>query len=211
MMIDAAQRTEALRLLSEAYPDTKPALNFKSPFELLVATMLSAQCTDKQVNKVTEVLFADYNTPEAFAAIDEATLEPYIHSCGFFRAKGKNILAASRILCERFGGVVPQTMEELTSLPGVGRKTASVVMAFAFDLPAIPVDTHVFRVSNRIGLAQANDVEKTEMQLRENIPMEDWSKSHHWLIYHGRQVCSARNPKCGSCVLKEVCDFAVHR
>ena len=210
-MLDAAQRTEALQLLAEAYPDVKPALHFSTPFELLVATMLSAQCTDKQVNKVTDVLFRDYNTPEAFASIDEDTLEPYIHSCGFFRAKGRNILETSRILCDRFGGVVPQTMEELTSLPGVGRKTASVVMAFAFDLPAIPVDTHVFRVSNRIGLAEAGDVEKTEMQLRENIPMEDWSKSHHWLIYHGRQVCSARNPKCGACILKEVCDFAIHR
>ena len=154
---------------------------------------------------------AVYNTPEAFAAIDYETLEPYIHSCGFFRTKGQSILAMSRILCDRYGGEVPQSMEELTALPGVGRKTANVVLSNAFGIPAIAVDTHVFRVTNRIGLAEAKDVEHTEQQLMENIPREDWSAAHHWLIYHGRQVCAAQRPKCDLCTLKEVCDFAIHR
>ena len=198
MLLDEQRRAEALRLLREAYPDARPALHFRSPFELLVATMLSAQCTDKQVNKVTDVLFQKYNTAADFAAIDYATLEPYIHSCGFFRTKGQNILAMSRILVERYQGEVPQTM-------------ANVVLANAFGVPAIAVDTHVFRVTNRIGLADAKDVEKTEQQLMQNIPREDWSAAHHWLIYHGRQVCSAQRPKCQSCTLKEVCDFAIHR
>ena len=211
MMLTKEKQKTALRLLKESYPDAKPALHFSSPFELLVATMLSAQCTDKQVNKVTDVLFKKYNTAEAFSQIDYETLEPFIHSCGFFRMKGHNILAMSRILTEKYGGEVPQTREELTALPGVGRKTANVVLSNAFGIPAIAVDTHVFRVSNRIGLAEAHDVEKTEQQLMENIPEEDWSAAHHWLIYHGRLVCAAQKPKCEECTLREVCDFAVHR
>ena len=211
MMLTKEKQKTALRLLKESYPDAKPALHFSSPFELLVATMLSAQCTDKQVNKVTDVLFKKYNTAEAFSQIDYETLEPFIHSCGFFRMKGHNILAMSRILTEKYGGEVPQTREELTALPGVGRKTANVVLSNAFGIPAIAVDTHVFRVSNRIGLAEANDVEKTEQQLMENIPEEDWSAAHHWLIYHGRLVCAAQKPKCEEGTLREVCDFAVHR
>lgn len=211
MMLTKEKQKTALRLLKESYPDAKPALHFSSPFELLVATMLSAQCTDKQVNKVTDVLFKKYNTAEAFSQIDYETLEPFIHSCGFFRMKGHNILAMSRILTEKYGGEVPKTREELTALPGVGRKTANVVLSNAFGIPAIAVDTHVFRVSNRIGLAEANDVEKTEQQLMENIPEEDWSAAHHWLIYHGRLVCAAQKPKCEECTLREVCDFAVHR
>lgn len=211
MMLTKEKQKTALRLLKESYPDAKPALHFSSPFELLVATMLSAQCTDKQVNKVTDILFKKYNTAEAFSKIDYETLEPFIHSCGFFRMKGHNIIAMSRILTEKYGGEVPRTREELTALPGVGRKTANVVLSNAFGIPAIAVDTHVFRVSNRIGLAEANDVEKTEQQLMENIPEEDWSAAHHWLIYHGRLVCAAQKPKCEECTLREVCDFAVHR
>ncbi len=207
MMLESTQRAEALHLLSEAYPEAKPALHFRTPFELLVATMLSAQCTDKQVNKVTDVLYQKYSTAADFAAIDYETLEPYIHSCGFFRTKGQNILAMSRILCERYNGEVPQTMEELTALPGVGRKTANVVLSNAFGIPAIAVDTHVFRVTNRIGLAEAKDVEHTEQQLMENIPRKDWSAAHHWLIYHGRQVCSAQRPKCDKCTLSGLCDY----
>ena len=210
-MLTKEKQKTALRLLKESYPDAKPALHFSSPFELLVATMLSAQCTDKQVNKVTDILFKKYNTAEAFSKIDYETLEPFIHSCGFFRMKGHNIIAMSRILTEKYGGEVPRTREELTALPGVGRKTANVVLSNAFGIPAIAVDTHVFRVSNRIGLAEANDVEKTEQQLMENIPEEDWSAAHHWLIYHGRLVCAAQKPKCEECTLREVCDFAVHR
>ena len=211
MMLTKEKQKTALRFLKESYPDAKPALHFSSPFELLVATMLSAQCTDKQVNKVTDVLFKKYNTAEAFSKIDYDTLEPFIHSCGFFQMKGHNILAMSRILIEKYGGEVPRTREELTALPGVGRKTANVVLSNAFGIPAIAVDTHVFRVSNRIGLAEANDVEKTEQQLMENIPEEDWSAAHHWLIYHGRLICAAQKPKCEECTLREVCDFAVHR
>ncbi len=211
MMLPREQQARALQLLSEAYPDAKPALHFRSPFELLVATMLSAQCTDRQVNKVTDVLFQKYSTAQDFAALDYDTLVSYIHSCGFFRTKGQNILAMSKLLCEQYGGEVPQTMEELTALPGVGRKTANVVLSNAFGIPAIAVDTHVFRVTNRIGLAEAKDVEKTEQQLMENIPQKDWSAAHHWLIYHGRQVCTAQRPRCDACTLREVCDFAVHR
>ena len=210
-MLSEEKRAEVLRILKQTYPDAKPALHFTSPFELLVATMLSAQCTDKQVNKCTDVLFPLYNTAEAFAALDFETLEPYIRSCGFYRMKGEHILAMSRILTERYGGEVPQTREELTALPGVGRKTANVVLSNAFRIPAIAVDTHVFRVANRIGLAQAKDVEHTERQLMQNIPEKDWGDAHHWLIYHGRQVCSAQRPKCADCPLKEICTYAIHR
>jgi endonuclease-3 len=209
-VLSEAKRTEALGILKETYPDAKPALHFSSPFELLVATMLSAQCTDKQVNKCTDVLFSKYNTAEAFAALDIETLEPYIKSCGVYRNKGKNILAMSRILMERYGGNVPETREELTALPGVGRKTANVVLSNAFHVPAIAVDTHVFRVANRIGLAEAKDVEHTEQQLMAHIPEQDWGAAHHWLIYHGRQICAAQRPKCGICPLKEICEHAVH-
>ena len=210
-MLNETDRAQALKLLKEAHPDARPALHFSSPFELLVATMLSAQCTDKQVNKCTAVLFPLYNTAAAFAALDLNTLEPYIKSCGFYRTKGEHILAMSRILVEQYNGEVPQTLEELTKLPGVGRKTANVVLSNAFHIPAIAVDTHVFRVSNRIGLAEAKDVEHTEQQLMQNIPREDWGDAHHWLIYHGRQICAAQRPKCSECTLKEICNYAVHR
>ena len=210
-MLSEEKRAQALKILHDTYPDAGPALDFTSPFELLVATMLSAQCTDKQVNKCTAVLFPKYNTAQAFAALDFETLEPYIKSCGFYRMKGIHILEMSRILVERYGGEVPRTMEELTGLPGVGRKTANVVLSNAFGIPAIAVDTHVFRVSNRIGLAEAKDVEHTERQLMENIPREDWGDAHHWLIYHGRQVCAAQRPKCPACPLKEICTYAIHR
>lgn len=209
-MLSEEKRAEALDILKNAYPDAKPALHFTSPFELLVATMLSAQCTDKQVNKCTDVLFPLYNTAEAFAALDFETLEPYIKSCGVYRNKGKNILAMSKILVEQYGGRVPETREELTQLPGVGRKTANVVLSNAFGVPAIAVDTHVFRVANRIGLTEAKDVEKTERQLMAHIPESDWGAAHHWLIYHGRQVCAAQRPKCETCPLKEICEHAVH-
>ena len=200
----------ALERLAAAYPDAKPALEYRTPFELLVSTMLAAQCTDRQVNKCTRVLYARYNTPEQFAALTEAELEPYIKSCGFFHTKGKNILAMSRLLVERYGGQVPRERDVLTGLPGVGRKTANVVVSNAFGTPAIAVDTHVFRVSNRIGLADAKTVEKTEEQLMAHIPEKDWSAAHHWLIYHGRQVCGAKKPRCEGCCVAAVCD-ALHR
>ena len=195
MLLDQESYDLALRLLAEAYPDAKPALEYRSPFELLVSTMLAAQCTDRQVNKCTRVLYAKYNTPEQFAALTEEELKPYIHSCGFFNTKGKNIIAMSKILTAQYGGQVPADRDVLTTLPGVGRKTANVVVSNAFGIPAIAVDTHVFRVTNRIGLADAKNVEKTEEQLMEHIPREDWSAAHHWLIYHGRQVCDAKKPR----------------
>ena len=210
MLLEQESYDLALRLLAEAYPDAKPALEYRSPFELLVSTMLAAQCTDRQVNKCTRVLYAKYNTPEQFAALTEEELKPYIHSCGFFNTKGKNIIAMSKILTAQYGGQVPADRDVLTTLPGVGRKTANVVVSNAFGIPAIAVDTHVFRVTNRIGLADAKNVKKTEEQLMEHIPREDWSAAHHWLIYHGRQVCDAKKPRCADCCVACVCD-AFHR
>lgn len=207
MMLSRAKRKEALALLAAAHPNAVPALEFSSPFELLVATMLSAQCTDKQVNKCTRALFPVYNTPAQFAALSFETLEPYIHSCGFFRTKGKHIIETAQILCRDYGGEVPRERDALTTLPGVGRKTANVVVSNAFGIPAIAVDTHVFRVANRIGLAEATTVEKTERQLMENIPEADWGQAHHWLIYHGRELCAAQRPKCESCTLSGLCSF----
>ena len=193
-----------LKILAETYPEARPELNFSNPYETLVAVMLSAQCTDKQVNKVTPAVFRDFPTVADMAAIDADTLYPYVKSCGF-KSKSQNIVAACRMIVENYGGQVPDTMEALTSLPGVGRKTANVVMSTAFGKPAIAVDTHVFRVSNRLGLAEADNVLDTEMQLREVIPECDWSAAHHWLIFHGRRVCSARNPKCETCPLNGLC------
>ncbi len=201
------RRKAALAVLKETYPEAAPQLVFTTPFELLIATMLSAQCTDKQVNKTTAVLFPKYNTPQAFAALSEEELSPYIKSCGLYKTKGRNILLASRILVERYGAEVPADRDALMELPGVGRKTANVVVSNAFKIPAIAVDTHVFRVANRIGLAQAKDVLNTEKQLMENIPKEDWSDAHHWLIFHGRRVCTARNPACESCPVREYCSY----
>lgn len=197
--------------LGAAYPDAKPELEFSSEFELLVATMLSAQCTDKQVNKCTRVLFAKWNTAEQFAALGEDELFPYIQGCGIYRNKGRNIIAASKRIVSEFGGRVPDTLEALTSLPGVGRKTANVVLSNAFGMPAIAVDTHVQRVSNRLGLAHAAAVEKTEEQLMLNIPKSEWSIAHHWLIFHGRRCCYARNPDCGRCTLADICLYNIER
>ena len=207
MLLNDQEYKKALSSLKEAYPDARPALIYETPFELLVSTMLAAQCTDRQVNKVTAVLYPLYNTPEQFSKLTEEELEPYIHSCGFFHSKAKNIIAMSKILCEKYGGEVPKDRDLLTKLPGVGRKTANVVVSNAFGIPAIAVDTHVFRVTNRMGLADADDVLKTEQQLMEHIPKEDWSDAHHWLIYHGRQVCDAKKPKCSSCCVADVCDM----
>jgi len=206
-VLSKEKQQEVLRRLKDAYPDAKPGLLFSSPFELLVATMLSAQCTDRQVNICTRALFSIYNTPEQFARLETAELETYIHSCGFFRMKAQHIIAASKILCKSFDGNVPADRDALMKLPGVGRKTANVVVSNAFHIPAIAVDTHVFRVANRIGLSAASNVEKTEQQLMENIPKTSWSRAHHWLIYHGRQICSAQRPKCSVCTLQGLCIY----
>ncbi len=206
-MLTKAQKAEALALLAQTYPDARPALLYSSPFELLVATILSAQCTDVMVNKCTRVLFPLANTPAQFAEMEEETLFSYIKSCGFYRTKGKHIIETSRLLLAAHGGEVPADLELLRALPGVGRKTANVVASNAFGIPAIAVDTHVFRVSNRIGLARAANVEKTEEQLQKAIPRENWSAAHHWLIYHGRQICTARKPRCEICPLATLCEY----
>ena len=196
---------QILAELERLYPNAGPELHFTNPFETLIATMLSAQCTDKQVNKVTEKLFARFETPAQLAALTPEELEPWIKGCGVYHNKAKNIVNCCRILCERYGGEVPADWEALQTLPGVGRKTANVVYANAFGGDCIAVDTHVFRVSNRLGLANAKNVLKTELQLQEAIPKSDWSKAHHWIIYHGRRVCHARNPKCAACTLLDLC------
>ena len=196
-----------LQELYRLYPDAKPELNFTNPYETLVATMLSAQCTDKRVNMVTPAVFRDFPDPAAMAQTTPEILYPYVKSCGF-TAKARNIVEACRLIMEKHGGEVPGTMEELTALPGVGRKTANVVLANAFDVPAIAVDTHVFRVSNRLGLADAKTVEETERQLMKAIPKQDWNKAHHWLIYHGRRVCHSQRPDCENCTLKPLCKAA---
>ena len=196
-----------IETLSKLYPDAKPALKYSTPYELLVAVVLSAQCTDERVNKVTDVLFQKYNTPEKMLTLSQAELERYIFSCGFYRMKAEHILSASRDIIEKFGGEVPKTVEELKSLAGVGQKTANVVYSVAFGGEAIAVDTHVFRVSNRLGLAKGDTPEKVEKGLNKAIDKSLWAKAHHYLIYHGRRVCHSRKPDCESCALKGVCDY----
>jgi len=197
--------TKILKEFEKLYPDATTSLKYETPFELLVATMLSAQSTDKQVNKITSKLFKQFNTPEEFAALEPCQLEEIIKGCGLFRTKSKNIIETSRILVEKYGGQVPRNLEALVELPGVGRKTANVVLSNAFNEDAIAVDTHVFRVANRLGLANSKTPLGTELQLRNTIPKELWSKAHHWLITHGRQVCLARNPRCYLCTLAQWC------
>ncbi len=191
--------------LREAYPDVRCELNFETPLQLLTATVLSAQTTDRQVNKVTEVLFRDCPGLEELLALSEEEIAQYIRTLGFYNTKARNLYKLFRQLADQFGGEVPRTMEDLTTLPGVGRKTANVVMSNAFGIPAIAVDTHVFRVSNRIGLANAATVEETEAQLQKAIRRDLWSLSHHLLIFHGRRCCSARGPKCQVCGISQDC------
>ena len=195
-----------LEELARLYPDARPELHFTNPYETLVATILSAQCTDKQVNKVTPTVFAAFPDAAAMAATTPEILHPMVKSCGF-KTKAENIVNTCRELVARHGGQVPNNMEELTRLPGVGRKTANVVLANAFGVPAIAVDTHVFRVSNRLGLATAKTVEETERQLQKAIPKKNWRDAHHWLIYHGRRVCHAQKPECEACTLKGMCRY----
>lgn len=197
----------ALAELERLYKGAKPALHYNSPYELLIAVILSAQCTDERVNKVTAVLFENHSTPQAMLSLTQAELEKYIFSCGFYRMKAAHILSASRDILERFHGEVPRTVEELTSLAGVGKKTANVVYSVAFGGDAIAVDTHVFRVSNRLGLAKGNTPQKVEAGLNKAIPKKDWSSAHHWLIWHGRKVCHSQKPDCENCTLSNVCDY----
>lgn len=196
-----------LNELSSLYPDAKPALEYRSPYELLVAVILSAQCTDERVNKVTKVLFEKYDTPEKMLSLSQEELEKYVYSCGFYHNKAAHILSASKDISDKFGGEVPNTLEQLKTLAGVGRKTANVVFAVAFGGDAIAVDTHVFRVSNRLGIAKGKTPEKVEDGLRAALPKSEWSKTHHYLIYHGRRVCHSRRPDCPNCTLKDYCEF----
>lgn len=198
---------EILDKLSILHPDAHCELVHSSAFELLVATILSAQCTDVRVNIVTEEMFKKYNTSEQFASLTIKEIEEMIKTCGLYKSKAKKIKEASTIIVEKFGGEVPDTLEELVTLPGVGRKTAGVVLSNAFGVPAIAVDTHVFRVSNRIGIVKENTPEKTEFALMKAIPKDRWTHSHHLLIFQGRRVCKARKPECESCNITEYCSY----
>lgn len=192
-------------LLVRAYPYAETELNFSNPFELLVAVILSAQCTDKRVNLVTPDLFKAYPTVYDMALASQDDVERLIHSCGFYHNKAKNIISASQKIVSDFGGEVPSTQEVLQTLPGVGRKTANVVYAVAFGGDAIAVDTHVYRVSRRIGLSKGNTPEKVEKDLQKVFEKSDWAKAHHLLIFHGRRCCHSRKPNCIECNLKEIC------
>lgn len=202
-----AKVSEFFRRLQAANPEPKGELDWTNPFTLLVAVALSAQATDKSVNKATPALFALADTPEKMVALGEDKIRDCIKTIGLYNSKAKNVLALSKILIEQFGGVVPQTREELVRLPGVGRKTANVVLNMAFGQPTMAVDTHVFRVSNRTGLAPAPTVEKVEEKLEKVIPPEFMMHAHHWLILHGRYTCLARKPGCPECIVQDLCAF----
>lgn len=207
MISDKKKRTaEIIKRLKKAYPDAHCALNHTNPFELLIATILSAQCTDVQVNIVTANLFRKYRGPQDFINVSQEELEHDIRSIGFFRSKAKNIQAASKRLLEVYGGEVPRTMEEVTSLAGAGRKTANVVLGNAFGIASgVVVDTHVSRLSQRLGITKQKTPEKIEKDLEKLVPKNDWVMFSHWLIFHGRQVCKARKPLCTECVLADIC------
>jgi len=198
--------TEIIKRLKKAYPDAHCALNHTNPFELLIATILSAQCTDRQVNIVTADLFRKFRKPQDYLDVSQEELEKEIRSIGFFRSKAKNIRAASEKIITEFGGKVPDSMDELLRLNGVGRKTANVVLGNAFGIASgVVVDTHVERLSQRLGLTKNKTPDKIERDLEKLVPKKDWVMFPHWLIFHGRQICQARKPKCTECVLGDIC------
>ena len=202
------QRTKIiLDELKAMYPDAKCELNHETPFQLLVATILSAQTTDKKVNEITETLFRDYPDLDAFLTLSINELEDRIKQIGLYRSKAKNLMIMCNQLKNNFNGEVPKTMEEIVTLAGAGRKTANVVLSNAFGVPSIAVDTHVFRVSNRLGLANSDNVLEVEKQLQKELPKKEWSLAHHLLIFHGRRRCIARNPKCNECPLTNRCIY----
>ena len=205
--MNQTKRTEIFRRLRDANPAPTTELAYQTPFELLVSVVLSAQATDKSVNLATARLFPVANTPRAIIALGESGLTPFIRSIGLYRTKAKNILAACNILLERFGGEVPRRREDLESLPGVGRKTANVILNTAFGEPTIAVDTHIFRVANRTGIATGKDVVEVENKLMKFVPQEFRQDAHHWLILHGRYVCKAKRPDCPSCLIMDLCEF----
>ncbi|HEX4984876.1 MAG TPA: endonuclease III [Burkholderiales bacterium] len=205
--MNATKRAEIFRRFREADPHPETELEYRTPFELLVAVMLSAQATDKSVNLATKALYPVANTPAALLALGGAGLTPYIQRIGLFRTKAKNVIATCALLLEKFGGEVPRNREDLESLPGVGRKTANVVLNVAFGEPTIAVDTHIFRVCNRTGIAPGRDVVKVEKGLLKFVPAEFQRHAHHWLILHGRYVCVARKPRCPDCLIRDLCEF----
>lgn len=205
--MNPAKRREIFTRFRAANPHPATELEYKTPFELLVAVMLSAQATDVSVNAATRHLFPVANTPEKILALGEEKLRGYIQRIGLYKTKARHVMQTCRLLVERHGGQVPQTREELEALPGVGRKTANVILNTAFDQPTIAVDTHIFRVSNRIGLAPGKDVVEVEKKLLKFVPDEFKHDAHHWLILHGRYICQARKPKCGACIIRDLCEY----
>ncbi|TDJ46496.1 MAG: endonuclease III [Gammaproteobacteria bacterium] len=205
--MNAEKRRQLYERLAKANPNPTTELNYRSPFELLVSVVLSAQATDVSVNKATAKLFAVANTADTILALGEDRLKPYIRTIGLFNSKAKNILGACEILVEQHGGQVPRSREALEALPGVGRKTANVILNTAFGEPTIAVDTHIFRVSNRTGLATGKDVLAVEKKLERFTPDEFKRDAHHWLILHGRYVCKARKPSCPECLIADLCDY----
>ncbi|WP_148347351.1 endonuclease III [Clostridium butyricum] len=202
-----ARTKKIVEILKETYPDAKCELNYETPLQLLVATVLSAQTTDKKVNEVTKELFKDYPDLDTFLEITNDEIEERIKQIGLYRNKSKNLILMFRQIKEKFNGEVPTTMEGITSLAGAGRKTANVVLSNAFGVPSIAVDTHVFRVSNRLGLAESDKVLEVEKQLQKELPKKEWTLMHHLLIFHGRRCCTARNPKCEECPLSHICKY----
>ena len=196
-----------LACLEEEYSGTATALNYKSPFELLVAVIMSAQCTDERVNKITARIFPKYNSPQKMALLSQEQMEDLIRDCGLFRSKTKNILATCHKLIEAYSGRVPDNVQELMTLPGVGKKTANVIANIIYGVPAIAVDTHVFRVSHRLGLSDGKDPIVVEQDLMRAIPKDKWGEAHHWLIWHGRKICRARKPYCHECMLLNLCPY----
>jgi endonuclease III len=206
--MNAARRRAIFEALRSANPDPRSELEFRSPFELLVAVVLSAQATDRSVNQATGPLFRAANTPSQMLGLGEENLIAYIRTIGLFRTKARNLIGLCRALVEQHGGQVPQTRESLEALPGVGRKTANVVLNVAFGEATIAVDTHIFRVANRTGLAPGKNVEEVEQRLLKTVPEEFRQHAHHWLILHGRYVCTARKPKCWQCAITKWCEFS---
>ena len=205
MVMTKKKKAALLQLFQDPYGILKPALHYASDFELLVAVVLSAQCTDERVNIVTAGLFPEYNSPEKMLRLGLQGLEEKIRTCGLYHGKAKNLMATCAVLCENYKGEVPRTFDELVKLPGVGRKTANVLVSVLFDTPAIAVDTHVFRVSNRLQLAVGTTPEAVEKGLQAVSPVKWWSRAHHWLIWHGRRICKARKPLCAECFQNDLC------
>lgn len=206
-MLRKNKRDAILKILEDTYSGTKTALNYNSPFELLIAVILSAQCTDERVNKITARLFPSFDTPEKMGALSQEEMEEQIRDCGLYHAKAKNILATCHMLVQEFDSKIPDNITTLMKLPGVGKKTANVVASIIYNVPAIAVDTHVFRVSHRLGLAKGADPLATEKELQKIIPMEKWSDAHHWFIWHGRKICKARKPLCTECAVLAECPY----